>query len=512
HAARLFKVMFPDGAIAQKCVCKQSKTTVMISSMLATKFTEEPLEAAQEGPFTLHLDASSDAEDKLFPVLIRFCQGATGKIKTCLCATLALQISCIDQVFQQIRTVWTFPATISLLMFGRHRSLKVHIKNHASVYPFGCPCHLISLCASKAASSLSVTVGEALIWVFFYLDKSAKQKHLLKEHAEFVNVEHRKILKHSGTRWLPMGKCTEGILMIMPALGLFFQSEDLEKKQQTRNVCDLVCSPKTELYLLFVSFAITMFEDVNKLLQYEAPMINTAHGSMMELLRKVIIKFIRTEVLAEALSLLATNYSDVNNHVPYCDLFIGFATKQYLLRTVELTESQVTMFYSDVRDLFSTAVKYIVKKFPLNDPIHKFVSFLGYRHHQQYSLDNVVALIQHLPFQASACEMDELHEEFTMYQLLNIDATTMDSCREGGLLRPDILQHKTSKEQKKTQFPILTKLAKLVVTLPHISADVEHLFSMVKKNKTDLRSSLSAETLCSLLKVKINCFKATACY
>uniref|UniRef100_H3A3T0 HAT C-terminal dimerisation domain-containing protein n=1 Tax=Latimeria chalumnae TaxID=7897 RepID=H3A3T0_LATCH len=373
---------------------------------------------------------------------------------------------------------------------GRHRSLKVHIENRApKLYTLNCPCHLISLCALKAASSLLVNGDEVLIRVFYYLDKSARWKHLLKEHAEFVNVEHRKILKHSGTHW---GKRIDRILMIMPTLRLFFQSEDLEKKRQNRDVCDFVCSPKTELYLLFISSAIAVFEDVNKVLQYEAPIIPMVHGSLMELLRKVMIEFIRTEVLTEASSLLATDYSDVNNQVPNRDLFIGFATKQYLLRTVELTESQITVLYSNLRNFYPTAVKYIVKKFPLNYPILTFAGFLDYSHHQQYSLNNVITLIQHLI------------SSFCMYQPLNIDTTTMDSCREGGL-RPDILWHEISK------FPILTKLAKLVLTLPHSNANTEHLFRMVE-NKTDLRSSLSAETLCSLLKMKTNCFKATACY
>uniref|UniRef100_H3B106 DUF4371 domain-containing protein n=1 Tax=Latimeria chalumnae TaxID=7897 RepID=H3B106_LATCH len=286
----------PDSAVAQKYACKRSKAAVIINSVLAAKFIEEPLKATQEGPFTLCLDASSDTEDKLFPVLIRFCQDATEEIKVgllglpvCNLGTADDLLSCIDEVFQRMKIPWQncmgFSCDNASLNVGRHRSLKVHIENHAlKLYTLGCPCHLISLCASKAASSLPMNVGEVLIRVLYYLDKSAKWKHLLKEHAEFVNVEYSKILKHSGTCWLSMGKCIEIILMTMPALSsFFFWSEDLDKKKQTRDACNLVCSPKTELYLMFVSSATTMFEDANKLLQYEALMIHMVHDSMMEL-------------------------------------------------------------------------------------------------------------------------------------------------------------------------------------------------------------------------------------
>uniref|UniRef100_H2ZWJ5 HAT C-terminal dimerisation domain-containing protein n=1 Tax=Latimeria chalumnae TaxID=7897 RepID=H2ZWJ5_LATCH len=387
--------------------------------------------------------ASSNTEDKLFPILIRFCKGTTREIKVGLLdlpvCTLSIAddlIRCVDQVLQRMKVPWqncvSFSCNSTSINVGRHRSLRVHVENRApKLYTLGCPCHLISMCFESS----QFLVSEVLLWVFCYLDKSAKRNHLLKEHAEFVNVEYCKILKHSGTCWLSVGKCIERILMIMLVLRLFFQSEDLDKKQQTRDVCDLVCSPKTELYLLFVNSAITLFEDANKLLQCEAPMIHMVHGSMMELLQKVMIKFIRTEVLAEVLSLLAINYSDINNQVPNHDLL------------------------------------------------------------QQNS---------------TCCALWSL-QKARMTPSSSLQASWIES----GLLSPDILCHEISKiisPGTEPPFPILTNLAKLVLTLPYSNADIEHLFSMVKKNKTDLRSSLSAETLCSLLKMKINCFKATTCY
>uniref|UniRef100_H3B615 DUF4371 domain-containing protein n=1 Tax=Latimeria chalumnae TaxID=7897 RepID=H3B615_LATCH len=488
----LFKRMFPDSAIAQKYACKRSKTTVIIKSVLATKFTEEPLKAAQEGPLTLCLDASSDTEDKLFLVLLRFCQGATGEITVGLLYLPVCNLGTAVISLGRWQNCVGFSCDKTSVNVGKHRSLKVHIENCApKLYTLDCPCHLNSLCASKAASSLSVNVGKVLILALYYLDKSAKQKHLLKELAEFVNVEYRKILKLSDTCWLSMGKGIERILMIMPVL------RRLKQEEATQGCLQHCVQPEDRVvqYILFVNSVDAMFENTNKLLQYEAPMIHMVHGSMMELLQKVV----------EASSLLATDYSDVNNQVPNHDLFIGFATKQYLVCTVELTESQVTVFYSDVRDFYTTAVKYIVEKFPLNDPILEFAGFLDDSHYHQYSLDNAVTLIQHLPLQVSAHEMDELHEEFTMYQLLNTDTTTMDSCREGGLLRPDILCN----ENPKIIYPGTEIPVSHSDEAGKTGSDTERLFSMVKKNKTDLRSSLSAETLCSLLKMKINCFKAT---
>ena len=53
-------------------------------------------------------------------------------------------------------------------------------------------------------------------------------------------------------------------------------------------------------------------------------------------------------------------------------------------------------------------------------------------------------------------------------------------------------------------FLLLTKVAKLVLTLPHSNADEERVFFLIRQNKTDFCSSLSLDgTLSSLLTIKM---------
>ena len=55
-------------------------------------------------------------------------------------------------------------------------------------------------------------------------------------------------------------------------------------------------------------------------------------------------------------------------------------------------------------------------------------------------------------------------------------------------------------------FSLLSKVAKLVLTLPHSNADEEHVFSLIRQNKTDFRNSLALDgTLSSILTVKMSC-------
>ncbi|KAJ4919361.1 hypothetical protein JOQ06_013881 [Pogonophryne albipinna] len=55
-----------------------------------------------------------------------------------------------------------------------------------------------------------------------------------------------------------------------------------------------------------------------------------------------------------------------------------------------------------------------------------------------------------------------------------------------------------------SQFGRLTKIAQLVLVLPHSNADAERVFSMVGLNKTKTRNSLALDgTLSSIMTVKM---------
>ena len=57
---------------------------------------------------------------------------------------------------------------------------------------------------------------------------------------------------------------------------------------------------------------------------------------------------------------------------------------------------------------------------------------------------------------------------------------------------------------KQPRFQLLAEVAQLVLTLPHSNADEETVFSLIRQNKTDARSSLSLDcTLSSLIPVKM---------
>ena len=61
------------------------------------------------------------------------------------------------------------------------------------------------------------------------------------------------------------------------------------------------------------------------------------------------------------------------------------------------------------------------------------------------------------------------------------------------------------------KYPTLTKVAKAILTIPHSNADSERVFSIVKKNAKDTRTSMKVETLSHLMQVKMRMLAEKKC-
>lgn len=119
----------------------------------------------------------------------------------------------------------------------------------------------------------------------------------------------------------------------------------------------------------------------------------------------------------------------------------------------------------------------------------------------------------------NAADLDKLGEEFTDYQLMELkevpesilkSALVVDSDDNSQHYRMDTVWAYLSTLKGVDgllRFPKLSKIAQLVLVIPHSNADEEQVFSMVTKNKTVFCPNLKLNgTLSSILKVKLaNC-------
>ena len=233
-----------------------------------------------------------------------------------------------------------FSSDNASVMMGRNNSIYTRIADsNPDVYPVGCACHLAHLCAKKAANQLSVNVEQLVIDLYYHFDKSSKRKEIFQSYQVFCDVETRKILKHSSTRWLSLMKCIDRVLRQYDALKSYFSSCLSEKKASDKNkkkskiaiLAEQLNDPITKVYMLFLHSVLPVFDSFTALLESEEPLIHKVRECIMKLVKELLGRFVNMQCIHEAKdSLLDIDYEDPTLQLRDRQLRIGFATRQFI--------------------------------------------------------------------------------------------------------------------------------------------------------------------------------------
>nr|XP_033948172.1 uncharacterized protein LOC117453467 [Pseudochaenichthys georgianus] len=281
-----------------------------------------------------------------------------------------------------------------------------------------------------------------------------------------------------------------------------------EKQPWFRRLLEAFSNPMTEVYLLFYQATLPVFSTFSLLLQREKSSIFLLHDEIRSFIRKLLSKFLKPAALQHQ-ELHDILYKDPSNQLPGEKLVIGFTTRGTLNRLLDagvITPQQVQRFQQAAVAFLVRAVESAMKKLPMREPLIKHAMFLDV---QQRVEGRVFSEL--LPYNGPD-ERDKLGEEFLDYQSMDIampeDPATFDIENFWGNMAS-----MKNKVTGMSRFGRLSRIAKLVLVLPHSNADAERVFSVVGLNKTKTRNSLALDgTLSSIMTVKManlepQCFK-----
>ena len=217
----------------------------------------------------------------------------------------------------------------------------------------GCPCHLIHNIACKASEAFCDTSKFSLedmgVDTYYYFDKSTKQKSLLVEFADFLDVEYRQVIKHVNTRWLSLETAVRRNLHMYPALKSYFRS-NTESNPRFKRLKQQFADPMVEVYHLFFQALLPTFFFPNKFLQREDTCIYAAHGQLNEFVRCLLAKFVLIDKIKAAKTVDKVTFEEENQQLKDGQLFIGFATRQLLNKLVNkgyIDETKRDQFYQE---------------------------------------------------------------------------------------------------------------------------------------------------------------------
>ncbi|XP_050975566.1 uncharacterized protein LOC127171147 isoform X1 [Labeo rohita] len=394
------------------------------------------------------------------------------------------------------------------------------LKENPSIYIHGCPCHIIHNTAKHAGKRFLEISGfdteDLVVDVGYWFKGSTNRKGYLKEFCELHGSDYMEMLLYISVRWLSLEMCITRILQRYGPLTSYFKSLN-EKQPRFRRLVEAFSNPLTEVYLLFLQATFPVFSTLNLLLQREKASIFQLYEEMTKFIKKLCSRFMTPAALRGG-EVHDIPYKDPLHRLPGEKLNVGFTTRATLNRLLEageVTSQKAQQFQQAALAFLVGAVEYAMDKLPLKDALLKHARFIDVQLRAECGVEDALYFVDRfqelLPFQDPK-EQDQVSEEFMEYQLMDIalpqDPTVFDVEEFWG--RMSTIKNKVT---GLNQFGRLSKIAALVLVLPHSNADAERVFSMVGLNKTSTRNSLSLDgTLSSIMTLKMaglepNCFK-----
>ncbi|XP_028303727.1 uncharacterized protein LOC114463975 isoform X6 [Gouania willdenowi] len=536
HFSPLLKECFKDSPTAQSFKSACTKMSCIINGAVAPHFRKELVMKMRTNPFTLITDESNDTgREKMNLLTVRVYDNDLSKVvhrflDMCStsrpnCGTAEMIYKKMDEALQKNAIPWRNCVSLSVdnarVNTGDKNSIASRIhQEHASIYIHGCPCHIIHNTAKQAGQAFLEVCGfdpeDLAVDVGYWFKGNTNRQGYLTEFCELHGSDYMEMLMHVSVRWLSLEKCLTRILQQYAPLASYLKSLD-DKQPRFRRLVEAFSDPITEVYLLFYQAMFQVFSTFNLLLQREKSSIFLLHDEMRGFIHKLLSKFLKPAALQHR-ELHEICFKEPSNQLPGEKLVIGFTTRATLNRLLEagdVTLQQVQRFQQAAVAFLERAVEYAIKKLPMKEPLIKHAMFLDVQQRAECGVEDAFYFVDRfpelLPYNGPE-ERDKLIEEFLDYQSMDItmpeDPAMFDFESFWGNMAS-----MNNKVTGISRFGRLSRIAKLVLVLPHSNADAERLFSVVGLNKTKIRNSLALEgTLSSIMTVKMaslepQCFK-----
>lgn len=501
---KLVPQMFPDSETARKFHCARTKTSQIIVQALGASIEEHVQNVMRSSFFTLLIDESTDITvTRQIVVMARVF--ASDQVETHLYKVIPLNgkasgenlFDTVNASFKADSVPWENCLSMSSdgakAMVGEFNSVLSRVKQQQeNVWFLHCTCHVAHLAASHACSELPDVCEQLAKDVYVHFKSSGKRKNEFSQMQELMEVENHNILRPCFTRWLALLQCVERLLEQWPALVGYFDSLDgkegmLDSVERIRSTLH---SDAAKLYFLFLQAVLPRFNKFNVMFQKEKPIIHKLYPEICVLLRQFIASFVQFELLQKC-DITAIDFKR-ENQLSAEGIFIGHNTRSFLESSDINLEKE--SFIDSVRRFYETGTRELYRLLPHSDQVLKNVVILDPANRSSGDWQKVVALVERFPNVIPNDERDRLQEEFYAYSLKE----PMGISEREDI---DAYWHAVSQimENEEPVFPLLTKLAKAMLILPHSNAAVERIFSNLKMVKTSHRSRLEAPMLNALM-------------
>ena len=210
------------------------------------------------------------------------------------------------------------------VMFGANHSVSTLLKEELPcILAVKCSCHSIHLVASKACRMLPEELEITVRDIVNTFSKSSARRREFVAFQEFANIAKHVMLSPGQTRWLSLEASVLRILEQLPALILYFDAESLdEKMKDAANIASRLRDPRTKPFLLFLKYALGMFNEFNTVFQSEKPLLYELKNRVFSLIKNFASNFMHSRYVR---STYPTRIDPTlsNQYLPLHQIYLG---------------------------------------------------------------------------------------------------------------------------------------------------------------------------------------------
>lgn len=342
---------------------------------------------------------------------------------------------------------------------------------------------------SHGLDSFAVEVESVVVDAYYFFKHSSVQSGHLKEQQNILGLPESVFLRHVSSRWLSLMPALERLLEQLPALKSVLAAEapvrssGSIKERLRKNINNKEFHAKA----LFVKNAAEMFSKFLTLFQKSEPLIHILHSECVTLVKKVLGRFLRLNAFQNMSGHQLATLDIESSQNWKANVELGADTEAAM---VSWSAEEKAAFRLGARTFYMKCARYLLKQLPLKNSVLMHLSCLEpHASVSESSRESFRQLAKYAPQVIPSSDVSSLLDEVTEFCLEPLPAAL-----DGRLDRywQNVFERKNAENQAK--YPLLTKLVKALLSLPHGNADVERGFSQNNRVLHD-RSSLSLESI-----------------
>lgn len=300
---------------------------------------------------------------------------------------------------------------------------------------------------------------------------------------------------------MSLGPCISRLLEQwepLSALFLEISEDDSSRSSQTKakSVLKKLLSDEVKAYALFVENVIPTFENANTVLQGDRPLIHKARAIMKSIIEELCLRFVLPSVIQES-AIIEIDVKKKTNLLPDSEVDVGFKCKKVVN---SLSDENKKKFYKSVLQYLQEAVVYLQKKCNINSEVMIHATVADPSQKSSSISTSISFFAERFPSLLPANKdqdsgMDNLLREFRHWQASDIYLDIQ------GKENADEYWFRIGKVENQCgdrRFSALSRFMLGIMSIFHSNAGAERLFSIVRRNRTDFRHSMSNALIESL--------------